>query len=182
MTVMPSGWRSDAPWPMPIASGTAPSTAAAVVIMIGRRRITAASWIASLGLDLAARAARWIATSIIMMAFFFTMPISRMMPISAITENGVPKMQQRQGRADAGRRQRRENGDRMDGVLVEDAQHDIDRRQRRQDQQRHRADIDCAKACPAPAKPPWMEAGMPRSCIDFSIAAAPCSASRRAAG
>jgi hypothetical protein len=43
MTVMPSGWRSDAPWPIPMANGTAPNTAAAVVIMIGRKRTTAAS-------------------------------------------------------------------------------------------------------------------------------------------
>ena len=69
-----------------------------------------------------------MATSIIMMAFFLTMPISRMMPMKAITENGVPKIEQRQGRADAGGWQCRENGDRMDGVLVENAEYDIDRR------------------------------------------------------
>ena len=32
----PSGWRSSEPVPMPMASGTAPSMAAMVVIMIGR--------------------------------------------------------------------------------------------------------------------------------------------------
>ena len=54
------------------------------------------------------------AKSIIMMAFFFTMPISRMMPMSAMTSNSVLVTQQRQQRADAGRRQRREDRDRMD--------------------------------------------------------------------
>ena len=33
-----------------------------------------------------------MATSIIMIAFFLTIPISRMMPIIAITENGVSKI------------------------------------------------------------------------------------------
>ena len=88
MTVMPSGWRSEAPWPMPMASGTAPSTAAAVVIMMGRSRTKAASWMASRGSFPSSRC-RCSATSIIMMAFFLTMPINRMMPIIAITEKGV---------------------------------------------------------------------------------------------
>jgi hypothetical protein len=35
---MPSGWRSSAPSPKPIANGTAPSIAAEVVVMIGRKR------------------------------------------------------------------------------------------------------------------------------------------------
>jgi hypothetical protein len=91
ITVTPSGWRSEAPWPMPMASGTAPSTAAKVVIMIGRRRTTAASWIA-LRASMPALRCNWIATSTIMMPFFFTIPISKMMPIIAMTENGVPKI------------------------------------------------------------------------------------------
>ena len=90
MTVMPSGWRSEAPWPMPMANGTAPSTAAAVVIMIGRSRSTAASWMACRG-SIPSRCWR-MATSIIMIAFFLTMPINRIMPIMAMTENGVPKI------------------------------------------------------------------------------------------
>ena len=36
--VMPSGWRSSEPTPQPIISGSAPSSAAIVVIMIGRKR------------------------------------------------------------------------------------------------------------------------------------------------
>ena len=46
---------------------------------------------------------------------------------------------QRQQRAEAGRRQRRDDGERMRQALVEHAEHDIDRDQRRQQQQRLRA-------------------------------------------
>ena len=42
---------------------------------------------------------------------------------------------QRQQRADAGRRQGREDRDRVDEALVQHAQHDVDRDDRRQDQQ-----------------------------------------------
>jgi hypothetical protein len=53
-----------------------------VVIMIGRKRIRQASWIAW-----SAGKPRWrlasIAKSIIMMAFFLTMPINMMMPTKA---------------------------------------------------------------------------------------------------
>ena len=71
-----------------------------------------------------------------MIAFFLTMPISRMMPISAMTLSSMPATQQRQERADAGRRQRGEDRHGMDVALVEHAEDDIDRDQRRQDQQR----------------------------------------------
>ncbi len=42
MIAMPSGRRSSAPMPEPSASGTAPSSAAMVVMMIGRKRSRAA--------------------------------------------------------------------------------------------------------------------------------------------
>ena len=48
-TAMPSGWRSSAPVPKPSISGIAPSSAARVVMMIGRNRVRQASWIASSG-------------------------------------------------------------------------------------------------------------------------------------
>ena len=76
------------------------------------------------------------AKSIIMIAFFLTMPISRMMPISAITLRSVPAEQQRQQRADAGRGQRRENRDRMDVAFVQHAEHDVDGDERGENQQR----------------------------------------------
>ncbi|MOA48687.1 hypothetical protein D3C78_1714640 [compost metagenome] len=78
--------------PKPIISGTAPSIAARVVIMIGRKRARAASRIASYG---ASPRWRWAARakSIIRMPFFLTMPISSTTPINAITENSWPKPQ-----------------------------------------------------------------------------------------
>ncbi len=62
--------------------------AAAVVIMMGRKRSTQAWWIARCGVSpwfLCASSAK----SIIMMAFFFTMPISMITPIIAITLRSI---------------------------------------------------------------------------------------------
>ena len=53
--------------------------------MIGRKRSRQAWWIASRGLLPSIRCA-CSAKSIIMIAFFLTMPISRMMPMIAITD------------------------------------------------------------------------------------------------
>ena len=50
---------------------------------------------------------------------------------------GRPGDQQRQQRADPGGRQRRQDGDRVQQVLVQHAEDDVDGQQRRQDQQRH---------------------------------------------
>ncbi len=86
---MPSGRRSSAPSPAPSASGSAPSIAAIVVIMIGRKRSRHASKIASRGGKPLARARASSAKSIIMIAFFLTMPISRITPISAMMLNSV---------------------------------------------------------------------------------------------
>ena len=132
---MPSGRRSSAPVPLPSASGRPPSSAASVVIMMGRKRSRQAWWIASRG-DLPWSRSASSAKSIIMMAFFLTMPISSTMPISAMTVNSVPADQQRQERAHARRRQRRQDRDRVDVALVEHAQHDVDGDQGGQDQQR----------------------------------------------
>ena len=76
------------------------------------------------------------AKSIIMIAFFFTMPMSRTMPMSAMTLNSVPRHDEREERADAGRGQRREDRDRVDVALVEDAEHDVDGDERGEDQDR----------------------------------------------
>ena len=75
------------------------------------------------------------AKSIIMMAFFFTMPISRMMPISATTPRSLPVDQQREDGAHAGRGQRGENRDGMNVAFVQHSQHDVDGHDRRQNQQ-----------------------------------------------
>ena len=74
------------------------------------------------------------AKSIIKIAFFFTMPISRMMPISAMMLRVHPEELQRQQRADASGRQRRENRNRVNVALVQNSEHDVHRRERRQNQ------------------------------------------------
>ena len=78
-TAMPSGRRDAALAPTPIAIGSVPTIAETVVIMIGRKRTLAACTIASAGVVCCSRSSA-IAKSIIMIAFFFTMPISMMMP------------------------------------------------------------------------------------------------------
>ena len=68
------------------ASGTAPNNAARVVIMIGLKRRMHALRIASRGVAPPVRSAS-SAKSIIMIAFFLTIPISKMSPISAMTSS-----------------------------------------------------------------------------------------------
>ncbi len=86
--VTPSGRRNSEPVPVPNASGRAPNSAAMVVIMMGRKRSRQAWRMASSGFLRSVRCATR-AKSIIMMAFFFTMPIRRMMPMTAMTSNGI---------------------------------------------------------------------------------------------
>src|SRR5690606_29884310 len=66
----PSGWRSSAPEPLANIIGIAANSAASVVIRIGRKRSSAARWIASRGAMPCSRSAS-SAKSIIMIAFFF---------------------------------------------------------------------------------------------------------------
>ena len=87
--VIPSGWRSSDPVPDPRAKGRPPSSAAMVVIMMGRKRSRQAWKMASSGGLCSTRSAS-SAKSIIMMAFFFTIPISRMIPISPTTPRSFP--------------------------------------------------------------------------------------------
>jgi hypothetical protein len=63
-----------------------PSTAAKVVIMIGRNRTRQASKIASSELRFCLRLA-WRAKSVIIIAFFFTIPSNRMTPMIAVMSN-----------------------------------------------------------------------------------------------
>src|SRR5579864_5862001 len=132
--VMPSGWRNSYPTPVPTASGNPPSSAAMVVIMIGRKRSMQASKIASCG-DLPSRRSASRAKSIIMMAFFFTMPISRMIPISPMTLSSL-WVSKRASRAPTPAEGRVENRDRVDKTLVQNSQHDVNREQRSCDQNR----------------------------------------------
>ena len=67
-----------------MAIGKAPIMAASVVIMIGRKRSTQASRMAAAGAMPRVRCAS-SAKSIIMIAFFLTMPMSSRMPMVAIS-------------------------------------------------------------------------------------------------
>ena len=58
-------------------------------MMIGRNRSRQAAWIASCGAMPCSRSAS-SAKSTSMMAFFFTMPISRMIPMMLMTESSPP--------------------------------------------------------------------------------------------
>ena len=87
--VTPSGWRSSLPTPLLSIKGKALSKAHKVVIKIGRKRCKQAWWMASRGAKPCSRSAS-SAKSIIMMAFFLTMPISNTMPITAIIPRSMP--------------------------------------------------------------------------------------------
>lgn len=70
--------------------GSVPMSAASVVIVIGRKRTRAASMMASRA-DIWRTCSASIAKSIIMIAFFFTSPISMMMPTYEYTPRSLPK-------------------------------------------------------------------------------------------
>ena len=72
-----------------MTSGIAPSKAAIVVIMIGRKRSRQASSIAASGVRERVRSAS-MAKSIIMIAFFLTIPISSITPTSATSDRSCP--------------------------------------------------------------------------------------------
>ena len=76
------------------------------------------------------------ATSIIRIAFFITTPTSRNKPSIATRLNSVLSSLQRQQRADARRRQRREDRQRVHVALVQHAEHDVDDEQRAEDRER----------------------------------------------
>jgi hypothetical protein len=79
MTQIAIGARTSPPSEMAIATGIMPNTIAAVVIMIGRKRMMPACTKASrTGLP---SARSWFAKSTSRIAFFVTRPINMMMPI-----------------------------------------------------------------------------------------------------
>ncbi len=88
MMVIPSGRRNSAPGPAAINRGTAPRIAAIVVIRIGRKRARHASCTASAAVSPRVRSAS-SAKSTIMIPFFLTMPISRMMPMKAAIDSSA---------------------------------------------------------------------------------------------
>jgi hypothetical protein len=96
----------------------------------------------------------------IRMAFFLTMPISRNSADQRHDGELQLEQQQRQHRADAGRGQRRQHRDRVHQALVQDAQHDVDDDDGRQDQQRLLAGCDSCAARAVPWKLPRTLIGM----------------------
>ena len=78
-----------------------------------------------------------MAKSTIMMPFFFTMPISRMMPISATRLKSKWNSISVASAPTPAEGKRREDGQRVDVALVENAEDQIDDEQRGQDQHRH---------------------------------------------
>jgi hypothetical protein len=74
-----------------------------------------------------------------MIAFFFTIPMSRMMPMSCDDAQVGPGNQQGENCAHTGRWNGGENRERVNQALVEDAEHDVDRDKGRQKSDRARS-------------------------------------------
>ncbi len=138
---MPSGARNSAPVPNANASGSAPSSAASVVMMIGRNRSMQAAWIASSGVQA-------------VLALLLQREIhqhDRVLLDDAHQQHDADDPhdrqfgaghQQRQQRAQAGGGQGGDDGQRLQQAFVQHAQHDVDREERGPDQQRLRRQ-DC---------------------------------------
>src|SRR6202521_385269 len=140
--VMPRGWRSSEPTPVPSIKGNAPSKAAMVVIKIGRRRSRQAWKIASRG-GLPSRRSASSAKSIIMIAFFLTMPISRMMPMIEMIDRSVPETTRARsaptpGEGGALKIDLRAGGHLQRGLLFLDGRHRVAQRRTRGEVERHR--------------------------------------------
>ncbi|GCE79716.1 hypothetical protein MSKU3_1191 [Komagataeibacter oboediens] len=86
---MPRGRRSSDPVPVPSIMGTAPSMAARVVMRMGLKRSRAA-WRMDCSEDMPSTRSASSAKSIIMMAFFLTMPISSTSPMMPMTSSPDP--------------------------------------------------------------------------------------------
>ena len=132
--VTPRGWRSSDPMPVPSMSGTAERRAAIVVIRMGRNLRRQAWKIASRGGSPSFRSAS-SAKSIIMIAFFFTIPMRRMMPMIPMTPRSLPTSSRARRAPIPADGQRGQDRDRMDEALVEDAQDDVHRHDRGGDQE-----------------------------------------------
>ena len=162
---IPSGRRSSDPTPRPRAMGSAPEER-------GRRghHDRSESQKARL-MDGLARAhvpgrSASRATSTIMIPFFFTMPMSRMIPMSAMTLRSVWVTSKARSAPTPGGRQRRKDGHGMHVALVQHAR--APRRPRPGDARISKGslDSDCWKACAAPEKLRrwWKACRAARSC------------------
>ena len=128
--VMPSGRRNSLPVPVPSASGK-PAQQRRHRRHHDRPEPQQARFVDRL-LRRSCRSSRSAtsAKSIIMIAFFFTIPIRRIMPIIAMMLNSTLNSSSEDKRAYTRRRKRRENRQRMDKAFVQDAEHNINRHQR----------------------------------------------------
>ena len=162
---MPSGRRSSDPTPMPTARGNAPKQGC-------RRRHhdrsepQQAGFInRRLGVFLLPVRSLCKAKSIIMMAFFFTMPISSMNSDQRNHAQFRLEQQQCQQGSHPGGRQAWKNRDRMNVTLIENPQHDVHRDQRRQNQ----PGVDSLQKIGTPwpflGNVPRTLAGKPMSCM-----------------
>ena len=117
---IPSGRRSSEPVPVPSASGNPPSSAAIVVIMIGRKRSRQASIDGIVG-GLAALALR-LEREVDHHDGVFLDDADQKNDADQRDDVQIDTAdQQGQDRADTRRRQRRKNRDRMDVALIEDS-------------------------------------------------------------
>ena len=127
--LMPSGRRSSEPAPRPIASGSAPNSAASVVIRIGRKRSRRGA------VDRRLRVEALVALGLEREVDHH----DRVLLDDAEQQHDADERddaevdvqhEQRDQRAQRRRRQRGEDRDRVDEALVQDAEHDVDGEQR----------------------------------------------------
>ena len=131
--VMPSGWRNSQPVPAPRASGNPPSSAAMVVIMMGRKRKQA-------------RLVDGLLRRLVLLPFRLQREVDHhdgVLLHDADQQDDADQRdhvqvvagdQQRQNCAHAGRGKRGENRDGMDVALIEHSQHDVNGDDGRQNQ------------------------------------------------
>ena len=119
--------------------------------MIGRKRSRRPCGSTRSGDRCSSRSAA-IAKSTIMMPFFLTMPISRMMPISAIRLKSKPNSIRIASAPTPADGSVDRIVKRVDVALVENAEDQVDHDERREDQQRHACSSDCWNACAVPWK------------------------------
>ena len=130
-TARPSGCRASAPAPRPSAIGSVPTSAAIVVIMIGRNRTRQASYIASAG-DLPSLALRFDREVDHHDAVLLHEADQHDDADEGVEVEVDVEDQQRDERAETRRRQSRQNRQRVNEALVQDAEHDVDDEDRHQ--------------------------------------------------
>ncbi len=132
--MIPNGRRSSDPVPVPRASGNPPSNAAIVVIRMGRNRRRHASIDSLLRDEVPRRRSVFDREINHQNGVFLHDPNQQNNADDRDDAKLRLEQQQREYRADARRRQRGKNRDRMDIALVQHAKHNIDGNKRRQNE------------------------------------------------